>query len=159
MHNEDALMKTWIPVLLLSATLAGSALPAQAQQSQVAQPASPQLLAQTSDSDAPTSDIPTVAQQLISLLVSGDYAAAGDLYDQDAVVNRDSLRATWEDIVAVNGAYQQQTNFRTVPLEEPGTGTMAIVTVQFASASRDLYIVFNNQNQVVSLDVLDTAER
>jgi hypothetical protein len=159
MHNEDALMKTWIPVLLLSATLAGSALPAQAQQPQVAQPASPQLLAQTSDSDAPTSDIPTVAQQLISLLVSGDYAAAGDLYDQDAVVNRDSLRATWEDIVAVNGAYQQQTNLRTVPLEEPGTGTMAIVTVQFASASRDLYIVFNNQNQVVSLDVLDTAER
>jgi ABC-type Na+ efflux pump permease subunit len=142
-------MKTCISGVLLT-TILIAGLPAQAQQPEL--PFS-QRLAQ---SETPADAIVTSAQQFVDLLVAGDYAAARALYQSsNTTVTPETLQQNWQDIVAANGAYQQQVSTRTVPLDNPEGGTMAIVTTQFENARRDLYIVFDNTRSIVSLDAVD----
>ncbi|NJL22408.1 MAG: DUF3887 domain-containing protein [Leptolyngbyaceae cyanobacterium SM1_3_5] len=101
-------------------------------------------------------DAAATAQSLISLLSSGDYAAARNLYDPaNATVTSETLRQTWSDVVAVHGDLQQVGETRTVPLENPVGGTMAIVSAQFANGRRSIYITLNPAGQAVSFDLVE----
>ena len=129
----------------LSVASAGMAQPAAAQMT----PSAPATLI------AQTTDVSTTAQTLVSVLASGDYVAARNLYDSaNTSVTSETIRQNWSDVIAQYGDYQQQTGTRTVPLENPEGGTMAIVTVQFANGNSNLYIVFNAQGEAVSFDVV-----
>jgi Protein of unknown function (DUF3887) len=144
-------MKTCIPVLLLTTVLAAGTLPAQAQQV-ISQSPSP---SQSPLSQPTASDIETSAQQFVDLLAAGDYTSARGLYDANVNVTPTSIQQTWEDILANSGAYQSQLGARIVPLENPVGGTIAIVGVKFADATRALFITFNSDRKIVSLDVVE----
>lgn len=130
-----------IATLVLGA--ATSSIPA------IAQPLpSPLLTAQAPDAAA-------TAQSLISLLASGDFAGARNLYDPaNTTVTPETLGQSWSDVVAQYGDFQQQVGTRTLALENPAGGTMAIVTTQFANGRSNIYITLNPQRQVVSFDVV-----
>ncbi|MBD2092975.1 DUF3887 domain-containing protein [Microcoleus sp. FACHB-1515] len=115
----------------------------------IAQTSSPtELTAQASGAAA-------TAQSLISLLSSGDYAAARNLYDPaNTSVTPETLRQTWSDVVALHGDLQQVGDTRTVPLENPVGGTMAIVSAQFANGRRSIYVTLNPAGQAVSFDLV-----
>lgn len=135
-----------IRFLLLAIALIALPLPA------VAQTISP---SQAPVTTAQTPDVAATAQTLVSLLASGDYTGARNLYDPaNTSVTADTIRQSWSDVVAQYGDYQQQVSTRTTPLENPVGGTMAIVTTQFANGRSNLYIVFNPEGQAVSFDVV-----
>lgn len=96
------------------------------------------------------------AQSLISLLASGDYAGARSLYDStNTSVTPETLRQSWSDVVALHGDFQQQVGeTRTVSLENPAGGTMAIVSAQFANGRRSIYVTLNSTGQAVSFDLV-----
>lgn len=100
-------------------------------------------------------DAAATAQSLIALLSSGDYAAARNLYDPaNTSVTPETLRQTWSDVVAEHGDFQQVGETRTVALENPVGGTMAIVSGQFANGRRSIYITLNPAGQAVSFDLV-----
>jgi len=138
-------MKTCISVLLLTAVLAAGTLPAQAQQ--ISQSPSP--------SQSAASAVETSAQQFVNLLATGDYTSARGFYDANVNVTPASIQQNWEDILTSTGAYQSQISTRIVPLENPVGGTIAIVGVKFANATRALFITFNGDRKIVSLDVVE----
>lgn len=145
-------MKVCILVLILTAGLTVDALPAQARQvvSQ-SSPLSPQPIAQVS----PVGDVAAVAQQFVDFLADGNYASARELYGTNVDVTPASIQQNWADILTNVGAYQSQLGTRVVSLENPSGGTMAIVGVQFENATRALFITFNSDRQIVSLDIVD----
>jgi hypothetical protein len=143
-------MKTCLSVLLLSAALAAGSLPAQAQD------ASPQQSPPPMAQPLSAADVVSAAQQFVNLLSTEDYAAARQMYDltTNSTVTPGTLQANWEDIINQLGAFQSVADTRTLPLENPEGGTMAIVTVQFENGSRDLYIVYSSTYRVVSFDTV-----
>lgn len=152
-------MKPCVSALLLGAFLAAGALPAQAQNLSQQQP-TPQPSPETAPQPiVPLSagDVAAASQQFVNFLATGDYAAAQSMYDLtiNATVTPASIQTNWEDIVAAAGTFGSVTSTRTVSLENPAGGTMAIVNVRFQNGSRDLYIVFNTAYKVVSFDVVE----
>jgi hypothetical protein len=144
-------MKICVPVLVLTAVLAAGALPAQAQQV-ISQSQSP---SQPTSPPSQSTAVETSAQQFVELLAAGNYASARGLYDANVNVTPASIQQNWEDILSNVGAYQSQIGTRTVPLENPVSGTIAIVGVKFANATRALFITFNSDRKIVSLDVVE----
>ncbi|NEQ24191.1 MAG: DUF3887 domain-containing protein [Microcoleus sp. SIO2G3] len=117
-------------------------------------PALSQSLPSASVLTAQAPDTAATAQTLISLLASGDYAGARNLYDPaNTSVTPETIRQNWSDVISQYGDYQQQVNSRTVPLENPVGGTLVIVTVQFANGRSNIYLTFNPEGQAVSFDV------
>lgn len=157
-------MKPCVSALLLGAFLAAGALPAQAQNLSQQQPSQQQPTPQPSPEISPqpivplsAGDVAAASQQFVNFLAMGDYAAAQSMYDLtiNATVTPASIQTNWEDIVAAAGTFGSVTSTRTVSLENPAGGTMAIVNVRFQNGSRDLYIVFNTTYKVVSFDVVE----
>lgn len=113
----------------------------------------PVLTAQAATPPAPNAAV--TAQSLVSLLSSGDYTAARNLYDPaNPNVTPETLSQTWSDVVAVHGDLQQVGETRTLPLENPVGGTMAIVSAQFVNGRRSIYVTLNPAGQAVSFDLV-----
>lgn len=153
-------MKPCVSALLLGAFLAAGALPVQAQDLSQQQPSQQQPSPETSPQPIVplgAGDVAAASQQFVNFLAAGDYAAAQSMYDltTNATVTPVSIQTNWEDIVAAAGTFGSVTSTRTVSLENPAGGTMAIVNVRFQNGSRDLYIVFNTAYKVVSFDVVE----
>lgn len=109
----------------------------------------------SSNLTAQASNPAATAQSLISLLASGDYAGARNLYDSaNTSVTPETLSQSWNDVVAVHGDLQQVGETRTVSLENPAGGTMAIVSAQFANGRRSIYVTLNPAGQAVSFDLV-----
>lgn len=133
----------YFSVAMVSAVLLGSVAPVQAQQmSEVA----PSYIAQGSDVGA-------IAQAFIQELASGDFTGAFRSYDSPirSTISPDSLAQQWQDITAVSGAYQGAAN---VSVDTSSGTPIAIVTGQFENGSRDLFILFNENNEIVSMDIV-----
>ncbi|NJR60298.1 MAG: DUF3887 domain-containing protein [Cyanobacteria bacterium CRU_2_1] len=140
-------MKKLIPALLLPAVLVVSTLPAYAQSHQETDSFPlPQQIAQAED-------VTTIAQDFISLLAGGQFNDALRWYDSTAAttISSDTLQASWNDIVAANGAFQRQISTQAIPSDGSGQSTV-IVTCEFEQGSRDLFITFTG-NQIVSFSI------
>jgi Protein of unknown function (DUF3887) len=137
---EELCMKKSIPAFLLSVGLLGGILPAVVQQPVVA---ATMTIAQANDHQA-------IAQQFITNLSSGDFAAALQMYDSAVRPNLtpESLQQNWQDLTAEAGDFQEVVSTRTVEADDTGTSSVVIATCQFANGSRDLYVTFTDANLV-----------
>jgi hypothetical protein len=137
-------MNKFIATLLIPAALLGSVVPAYAQTPITAQPM--QIAAQSGD-------VSTIAQNFISLLGQEDYSSAVSSYSSSSGVSSASLQQTWQDTVAVNGAFQQQISTEVV---DGGDGSqVVVVTCQFEQGTRAVVINFMN-GQIVDFAVAES---
>jgi Protein of unknown function (DUF3887) len=137
-------MNKFIATLLIPAALLGSVIPAYAQAPITAQPM--QIAAQSSDVSA-------IAQNFISLLGQEDFSSAVSSYSSGSGVSPASLQQTWQDTVAVNGAFQQQVSTEVV---DGGDGAqVVVVTCQFEQGTRAVVINFVN-GQIVDFSVSES---
>jgi Protein of unknown function (DUF3887) len=136
-------MNKLIATLLIPAALF-SAVPAYAEAPMTAQPM--QIAAQSGDVSA-------IAQDFISRLGQADYSGAVSNYGSGSGVSSDSLQQTWQDTVAVNGAFQQQVSTEVV---DGGDGSqIVIVTCEFEQGTRDVVINFVN-GQIVDFTIAES---
>jgi Protein of unknown function (DUF3887) len=137
-------MNKFIATLLIPAALLGTVIPAHAQ---------PPITAQSMQIAAQSSDVSAIAQNFISLLGQEDYSSAVSSYGSGSGVSSASLQQTWQDTVAVNGAFQQQVSTEVV---DGGDGSqVVVVTCQFEQGTRAIVINFVN-GQIVDFSVSES---
>jgi glutaredoxin len=139
-------MKKYLPVMMIAAALMTGVAPARAQ-TMVASPLSPQILAQATS-------VTDVAEAFIDALASGDYTAALQSYApfMRTTLTTESIAQQWEDITAVSGEYQQPIS---MTVDDSAEAPVVIINAQFENGVRDLFILFNEDNQIVSMDAIE----
>lgn len=100
------------------------------------------------------SDVSAIATAFITDLSTGDYLAALDRYNGDiqATISAESIAQQWEDILATSGDYQ---GINSITVDTSSDTPVAIVTCQFENGSRDLFVMFNALNEIVSMDAIE----
>jgi hypothetical protein len=138
----NAMMKHYASTWLISAALLGTTLPAFAQTQ--AAPVAPQMIAQT---DA----VATLAQDFVGLLAAGDFETALTRYDNAVrtTLTPESLEQNWMDLTAVSGEFQQLLG---VSVDTSGDNPLAIASCSFANGNYDIFVYFDNANQVIGFD-------
>jgi hypothetical protein len=137
-------MKKGISILLVAAALAVGTLPVYAQTpDESAAPLQP----------AQADRFTTTAQEFITLLAEEDYQAALEKYapSSRASVTAATLEQGWRDAVEANGEYQRLVGVEAESLASEGGDAVAIATVEFANGTRDFFVVFTSDNQIVSI--------
>jgi hypothetical protein len=114
---------------------------------------------QTIELDNPdNTDLPEVvaiAQDLVNDLATSNVAAAVQLFDTDSVTNvtQASLLQIWEDIVAESGPLQRQVAAQVDLSDSVDDPSLVIITSEFENECRDLFILMDQDYEVVGLDV------
>ncbi len=135
-------MKRYFSMVILTGALVGGMATAAHSSPTTA----PQLLAQA--------DVSAIATAFVTELSGGNYIDALERYDSDiqVTISAESIAQEWEDILAESGAYQ---GIIGVTVDSSDETPIAIVTCQFESGVRDLFIVFNTTNEVISMDAVE----
>jgi hypothetical protein len=137
-------MKKFIATLLIPAALiptAISILPPQAQAAPV------QIMAEGGD-------VATIAQDFVNLLGQENYSSALGSYSSGSGVSSASLQQSWQDLVAMNGAFQGQVG---APLVggAGGGSQVVVVTCQFEQGMRDVVVNFVD-GQIIDFSVAES---
>lgn len=92
----------------------------------------------------------TAAQDFISELRRGDYAAGFARFDDtmQGALPEDKLEELWAQLLQQVGEYQEQVGVRT---ESQSGYQIVILTTQFARAMLDVRVVFDSQGQIAGL--------
>ncbi len=91
-----------------------------------------------------------LAEAFVDQLAKGDFAAATGRFDGPMLkaMPEASLKATWQQVLAQVGAFNQRTGTHIETLQ----GSRAVyVTCQFVGAALDVRVVFNAQDQISGL--------
>lgn len=139
-------MKRFLPVIVIAAALLGGIAPAQAQTAPAGEAAADVL--------AQGADVTAIAETFIDSLASGDYETALQSYDPAirTTLTVESLAQQWDDLIASTGAYEGPV---ATTVDDSGDAPVVIMTGQFENGPRDLFILFNNSNQVISMDAME----
>ncbi|HEY9814478.1 MAG TPA: DUF3887 domain-containing protein [Candidatus Obscuribacterales bacterium] len=140
-------MKRYLPVIVIAAALLGGIAPAQAQSVPAGESAAVDLVAQGAD-------VTAIAETFIESLASGDYATALQSYDPAirTTLTVESLAQQWNDLIASTGAYEGPV---AATVDNSGDAPVVIMTGQFENGPRDLFILFNSNNQIISMDAME----
>lgn len=141
-------MKTFLSIALVTATTLGGIAPAIAQGSTESPAADPVQLAQAEAATA-------IARSFIESLASGNYASALQLYDANirTTLTPAGLESTWQDIITAHGDFQQIVSV----LADENTETAVVtITCAFADGSQEMFVLFNENNQIISFDIAET---
>ncbi len=139
-------MKTHLFSMLVPVVMAVNALPALVQAPSVLQ--QPTLISQSSG-------LTTIAEDFVTQLGQGQFADAADDYGVVAQdVTGGTLRQSWSDIVAENGAFQQIISSEVVSQQPLGGEAIVAVVCQFERSNRELFVVLSG-SEVVSFSPVE----
>lgn len=137
-------MKRYISLCLLGSLVFGTAIPAYGA-GNLEPAASPRIMAQSETAEA-------VATELISLLSEGKYEDAAAKYDVAQGVTAENLQKEWEDIIKQNGLFQQQLEIR------DSRNNVVIISCEFETKTIDLFVIINDRNEAIGLNVPENSE-
>jgi len=94
--------------------------------------------------------IETMAKDVVSLLVSGDYAKVVKNFDETMkkVLPADKLKAVWDSLIGQVGAFVEQGSVRK---EKVLAYDVVFVTCKFEKAVLDTKVVFDNKKRIAGL--------
>lgn len=151
-------MKNNIYLVLLSILLVGLVAACASPTATVQPTDTPSMVATAQLTDTPRSveapassaEIEALAQELVALLGQGDFEQAVEHFDAKMreVLPPDKLQETWEALIAQVGPFQQQLDVRTEAREGYN---LVYVTTEFAQATLDAQVAFDEAGQVAGL--------
>ncbi|NJQ98978.1 MAG: DUF3887 domain-containing protein [Hydrococcus sp. CSU_1_8] len=107
-----------------------------------------------------TRNIEEIAQEFVNALVAEDYPQArGYLHPLlKAEAFPEKVQQKWENLLKITGPYKQQVGYE-VRKGSDGDGVdVVLVTLEFEKVSEDLFLVFDDQKQIVSVDFPDASD-
>jgi hypothetical protein len=107
-----------------------------------------------------TKNIEEIAKEFVNALVAEDYAQArGYLHPfLKAEAFPEKVQQKWENLLKITGPYKQQVGYK-VRKGSDGDGVdVVLVTLQFEKVSEDLFLVFDDQKQIVNVDFPDASD-
>ncbi len=115
---------------------------------------SPTALAQPAAQPSPpvsTSPIPElnqISERFVDLIAAGEFEQARRLLNP--VLQQDwtaaQMRSNWENLQQIIGPYQQRSNTQIVD------GNLVLIDLEFAKATDNLLIIFDDQRQIQGVD-------
>lgn len=101
-----------------------------------------------------TKSIEEIATEFVKALAAKDYAKArGYLHPLlKAEAFPEKVQQKWEDLVKVTGPYKQQVGYQVKKGSDLDGVDVVLVTIQFEKVTEDLFLVFDDQKQIVNID-------
>jgi hypothetical protein len=101
-----------------------------------------------------TKSIEEIATQFVDALAAGDYRKArGYLHPLlKAEAFPQKVQQEWEEMLKLTGPYKQQVGYQVRKGSDMDGVDVVLVTLQFEKATQDLFLVFDDQKQIVNID-------
>src|SRR5215471_3765422 len=94
----------------------------------------------------------TIAQQMVTQFVQGDFDAVGQSFDRNLrqQLPAEKLQATWQALVAQVGAFKEQVGAHTFQIP---SAELVIVTCAFTLSNLDINVAFNESDKIVGVTI------